>query len=106
MKKEGRKKQASKVKQTTKAKQHNTPKAHVHLSLSPSLSISRFKSLIDRRGVMDEAYLAALEEENSNYGATSSVPKVYNTANNYNTGALPPLALISRLCPSHVQFVV
>ena len=35
-------------------------------------------SLIDRRGVMNEAYLAALEEDSTNYGATSSVPKVCN----------------------------
>lgn len=33
-------------------------------------------SLIDRRGIMDEAYIAAMEEDSSNYGATSSVPKV------------------------------
>jgi palmitoyltransferase ZDHHC9/14/18 len=33
-------------------------------------------SLIDRRGEMTDAYLAALEEDSSNYGATSSVPKL------------------------------
>ena len=27
---------------------------------------------------MDEAYIAAMEEDCSNYGATSSVPKVYH----------------------------
>ena len=61
------------------------------LPLSLSLYLS-FKSLIDRRGVMDEAYLAALEEENSNYGATSSVPKVYNIAKSV-IGAPPPPSL-------------
>ena len=34
------------------------------------------RSLIDRRGEITEAYLAAIEEDSSNYGATSTVPKV------------------------------
>jgi palmitoyltransferase ZDHHC9/14/18 len=33
-------------------------------------------SLIDRRGEITEAYLAAIEEDSSNYGATSTVPKL------------------------------
>ena len=40
------------------------------------MCVSLSLSLIDRRGEVTEEYLAAIEEDNSNYGATSSVPKV------------------------------